>query len=346
MSKVIVIYAGGFQPFHVGHLSSYLQAKKAFPEADFYVAASADTKVRPIPFDVKQFLAIQAGVTPDDFPDIVVRSPIKPDEILSHYNPETDIFVLIRSERDPVGYTRKDGTPGYYQPFVSLAKCESFAKHGYVFVTKKQTFVLNGQEVYSGTQVRDMYAKADPAARVTLVKQLYPKSAQQGKIKALLDKYIGETLAENILSLIKKMRPMIKESNLQQKAKMAQLLETAYSRIKEEKEHHDGEHHTDHHADDLKTFNDPEIMNILNYAKQHYPNSASLQQAFVKFVVRSLKHAKEDDNEQNAELQQHQHEINDLKAQFDRFKHEIGNSKVVVGKSEPVAEHRDYIEEK
>ena len=59
---VIVVYGGGFQPFHVGHLSSYLQAKKAFPEAAFYIAASNDTKTRPIPFNDKQFLAQQAGV--------------------------------------------------------------------------------------------------------------------------------------------------------------------------------------------------------------------------------------------------------------------------------------------
>ena len=54
MSKVIFVYGGGFQPFHVGHLSSYLEAKHAFPNADFYVVASNDTKTRPIPFKEKQ----------------------------------------------------------------------------------------------------------------------------------------------------------------------------------------------------------------------------------------------------------------------------------------------------
>jgi len=41
--RVIVVYGGGFQPFHIGHMSSYTEAKSAFPDADFYVAASNDT---------------------------------------------------------------------------------------------------------------------------------------------------------------------------------------------------------------------------------------------------------------------------------------------------------------
>ena len=57
MKKVIVVYGGGFQPFHQGHMSSYEEAKRAFPSADFYVASSNDTKVRPIPFSDKKFLS-------------------------------------------------------------------------------------------------------------------------------------------------------------------------------------------------------------------------------------------------------------------------------------------------
>ena len=114
--KVIVVYGGGFQPFHQGHMSSYEQAKEVFPNADFYVAASNDTKTRPIPFEAKKFLAEQAGVT-DPFVQVV--QPVNPKEILQKYDPETDILVLVRSERDPVSYTKKDGSPAYYQPWES-----------------------------------------------------------------------------------------------------------------------------------------------------------------------------------------------------------------------------------
>jgi hypothetical protein len=188
-AKVVVVYGGGFQPFHQGHMSSYLQAKQEFPGADFYVAASNDTKTRPIPFAAKQFLAQQAGVVD---PFVQVSQPINPREILANYNPEQDILILVRSERDPMSYTKKDGTPGYYQPFVSVDQCEPFSKHGYILVTKKHVFDVNGEEVYSGSQVRTMYAEADDAGKANIIKQLYPKARDQKKIKQVFDQYLSQ----------------------------------------------------------------------------------------------------------------------------------------------------------
>ena len=189
--KVIVVYGGGFQPFHQGHMSSYEQAKKAFPTADFYVAASNDTKNRPIPFEDKKFLAQQAGVE-DQF--VQVKQPVNPTEILSHYDPKKDILILVRSERDPVNYTKKDGSPAYYQPFQSLAKCKPFdpkTGHGYIFVTKKKVFHIGKEEVYSGSQIRSMYSKADDTHKAEIIKALYPNAQRPKKVKSLLDKYIG-----------------------------------------------------------------------------------------------------------------------------------------------------------
>jgi hypothetical protein len=238
MSRVIVVYGGGFQPFHAGHLSSYIEAKKAFPKAAFYVAASNDTKTRPIPFNDKQFLAQQAGV---DSPFVQVKAPINPTEILDRFNPNKDIFILVRSERDPVGYTKKDGSPGYFQPFVSLDKCQPFGQHGYVFVTHKKEFKLNGQVVYSGTQVRDMYADSDDQGRVNIINQLYPQSSKQRGIKQMLDKYIGSSeptvepnksaitqlKAKKLKEQIQRMRPLIKEATVEQKYKMLKLIKEA-----------------------------------------------------------------------------------------------------------------------
>jgi hypothetical protein len=236
---VVVVYGGGFQPFHAGHLSGYIEAKQAFPNADFYVAASNDTKTRPIPFDDKKFLAQQAGVT-DNFAE--VKLPIRPTEILDRYNPNKDVFILVRSERDPVAYTKKDGSPGYYQPYVDINKCEPMGQHGYVFVTHKKDFKLNGQTVYSGTQVRDMYANSDDRGRINIINQLYPRSSQQDTIKKMLDKYIG-TIAEPVEKPVKgaikklkadklkehiqRMRPLLREANSEQKLKLLKLMKVA-----------------------------------------------------------------------------------------------------------------------
>ena len=186
--KVIVVYGGGFQPFHQGHMSSYEQAKKEFPKAELYVATSSDVKVRPIPFEDKKFLAQQAGVT-----DHIVqtKSPLNPTEITDQYDPKKDILILVRSERDPVPYKKKDGSPAYYQPFESIAKCKPFENHGYIFVTKKKVFKVGKKEVYSGSQIRQMYASANDEGREEIINSLYPRALKPKKIKTLLDKYLS-----------------------------------------------------------------------------------------------------------------------------------------------------------
>jgi hypothetical protein len=77
-----------------------------------------------------------------------------------------------------------------------LDACESFAKHGYVFVTSKADFTLNGETVYSGSQVRSMYAAEDDKGRAKIVAQLYPASKKQREIKSVLDQYLGEQVTE------------------------------------------------------------------------------------------------------------------------------------------------------
>ena len=186
--EVFVVYGGGFQPFHKGHMSSYLQALENFPSAELYVAASNDTKVRPIPFEDKKFLAEQAGVR---HPFVLVKTPINPKEIMQNYDPDSDIFILVRSERDPMSYTKKDGSPGYYQPFVDINQCESFGKHGYVFVTRKEDFSVLGQTVFSGSQVREMYSTADDQQRYQIIQDLYPDASDIETIKEKLDLYLG-----------------------------------------------------------------------------------------------------------------------------------------------------------
>ena len=192
-SKVVVVYGGGFQPFHAGHLSSYTQAKAKFRTPDFFVASSNDTKVRPIPFKDKEFLAQQAGVT-DHFVQVI--QPINPVEVMKSYDEKADILILVRSERDPMKYTKKDGSPAYYQPFVSIDKCEPFEKHAYIFVTKKHDFKVAGQEAFSGSQVRKMYSEADSENRDQIISDLYPKAKNKAKVRKLLDKYIGGGMKE------------------------------------------------------------------------------------------------------------------------------------------------------
>jgi hypothetical protein len=196
--RLIVVYGGGFQPFHVGHMSSYLEGKAAFPSANFYVAASNVTSERPIPFTEKRFLAQQAGVN-DPFIQVgtmsyvndkgrkVTSTPLNPLEILQKYDPERDVLIILRSERDPM----KTTATSYYQPWKGMKFAEPFSKHAYIYVTKKHDFHLCGKDVCSGTQVRNMYQAADDTERKKLIKQLYPKAIDVSKVKKILDNRLG-----------------------------------------------------------------------------------------------------------------------------------------------------------
>lgn len=197
--KVIVVYGGGFQPFHAGHMSSYREAKEAFSGADFYVAASNVTSERPIPFSEKKFLAQQAGVR-DPFVQVgtmsyvndngrkVTSTPLNPLEVLKNYNPEEDVLVIVRSERDPM----KTTASSYYQPFTDAESAEGFGTHAYIYVTKKHDFDVGGQAVYSGSQVRSLYANADDEQRKQIIGQLYPNASSPDRIKKVLDRRLGE----------------------------------------------------------------------------------------------------------------------------------------------------------
>lgn len=84
---------------------------------------------------------------------------------------------------------------------------------------------------------------------------------------------------------------------------------------------------------------DPELAQIMAYAQQHYPSSTSKQEAFMKFVQRSLKHSKEDDMEQNDEIMSIKKAINDLA-------HENLEIKRAINDLHNVTENSDYLEEK
>jgi len=203
--NIIVVYGGGFQPFHEGHASSYREAKAAFPGAYFFIAASNVTTERPFEFKEKQFLAKQAGVV-DPFIQVgtmsyvndngrkVTSTPLNPLEALKQFNPEKDILVIVRSERDPM----KTTDVSYYQPWQGLQGAEPFSKHAYVFVTKKHDFTIAGNPVYSGSQVRELYSNADDKTKLSILQDLYPLSRQLDKIKKIFDKRlaVAEGVAE------------------------------------------------------------------------------------------------------------------------------------------------------
>lgn len=196
--NVVVVFGGGFQPWSPWHTGSYMNAIKQFknvPGVKFYIATSNSVKERPIPFAEKEFLIRQAGVTA---PIVEVKTPLNPKEILSQYDPDRDVFVLVRSAKDPMEYkAKKDGSPGYYQPLTDLSKAAPFGQHGYVYTTPITKHNIAGKAITSASDVRAMYAAANEAQKVQIIKALYPKANDPVGIKDTFDTYLSGTLQED-----------------------------------------------------------------------------------------------------------------------------------------------------
>ena len=221
--KQIVVMAGGFHPFHAGHYALYQSALKAFPNADVYVAATDDTKVRPFPFEIKEKLAKVAGVKPGRF--VRVKSPFKAEEITSKYNPNTDVLIFVRSEKDKnespkPGGMKKDGTPSYFQPYTGK-DLQPFSKHAYFAYLPTVTF---GPGIRSATEIRNAWPNLNDRQKTAMVMSLYPVTQKNPKLAKnvvqMLD--IGMTGGE----------PTNEQSSPQQQAAIAISMKQAHQKPK------------------------------------------------------------------------------------------------------------------
>ena len=197
--STVVIMPGGFHPFHAGHLSLYQDALKAFPDADVYVAATNDTKTRPFPFAIKEKLAKVAGVADKHF--VQVKSPFQPKEITDKFNPEQDVVIFVRSEKDrnespKPGGTKKDGSSAYFQPYTGK-NVEPFGEHAYMAYLPTVEF---GPGISSATEIRNAWPTLNDRRKTAMVMSLYPATQKNPKLAAnvvkMLDLGMGNELDE------------------------------------------------------------------------------------------------------------------------------------------------------
>ena len=196
----VVIMPGGFHPFHAGHAALYQSARRAFPDAEVFVAATNDTSTRPFPFAVKEKLAQLAGVEPGHF--VQVKSPFRAEEITQHYDPEQDVVIFIRSEKDegkpPVpGGVKKDGTASYLQPLMGAKSLDPFAQHAYMAYLPTVEF---GPGMTSATEIRTAWPQLNEKRKTALVMSLYPATqsnpALAKNVVKMLDTAIGTEITE------------------------------------------------------------------------------------------------------------------------------------------------------
>lgn len=187
--KKLVIIPGGFHPFHAGHKALYDAARAAFPSADIYVAATADTSTRPFPFPIKEKLARLAGIPAHRF--IQVKSPFRAEEITQHFDPNDTQLIFVRSEKDrdqqpKPGGVKKDGTPAYLQPYKRNG-LQPMSQHGYMAYLPVVQF---GNGMTSATEIRSKWPGMSSEQKANLVHALYPSTDGNDKLTGVTVKLL------------------------------------------------------------------------------------------------------------------------------------------------------------
>jgi hypothetical protein len=183
--KKLVIIPGGFHPFHAGHKALYDAARAAFPSAEIFLAATADTSSRPFPFEAKKKLARIAGVDGHRF--IQVKSPFRAEEITQMFDPNETALIFVRSEKDQdqqprPGGVKKDGSPSYLQPYRRNGLAP-MSQHGYMAYLPTVQF---GPGMTSATEIRAKWPGMTPEQKIKLVQQLYPDTQQKQPLASVI----------------------------------------------------------------------------------------------------------------------------------------------------------------
>jgi hypothetical protein len=273
--RKLVIIPGGFHPFHAGHMALYTAAREAFPSAEIYVAATADTSTRPFPFDVKKKLARLAGIPEHRF--IQVKSPFRANEITEHFDPASTVLIFVRSEKDRAqppqpGGVKKDGTPSYLQPY-KRNKLEPMNRHAYMDYLPVAQF---GSGMTSATEIRSKWPGMTPEQRAALINDMYPTTVGNERLTGVTVKMLDAVMTPGAVS-----------EDKEQDSKKPDFVSKA---------------------------RDPEYLKAMLGSRVHYaPYGDDEQAAFFKWVQRSLKHSEEDSNKQQQLILNLQAQIKQLK---------------------------------
>ncbi len=162
MNRYIVIYPGRFQPFGLHHKAVFDFLELKFGKGNVFITTSNKTNSidSPLDFELKKRIAVRMGIPSNRF--IYTVNPYRADELRNYFNSMSDVLIYVYSEKDAdrISYTRKDGSPGYFQPLSDdFSKCNSFDKNAYIFVAPKVSIIFNGSEL-SGTSLRSYLKRA------------------------------------------------------------------------------------------------------------------------------------------------------------------------------------------
>lgn len=195
VQKIVVVYPGRFQPFHVGHYNTYKAIVKNFGQDNVFIGTSDKTDKLKSPLNFKEKEMVITTMFPDLAGRVVqVKNPYAPKEVFQNYDPETTAFVTVVSEKDAKRLGGKYFTT--FRKGMKMSDMEGFNDKGYVWVADKKAEdeLFNG-EVISGTLVRSILGdkeKSD-AEKEDLFKALYDGKFNPKVFRLLTSKIVKES---------------------------------------------------------------------------------------------------------------------------------------------------------
>ncbi len=185
---VVVVYSGRFQPFHIGHYSTYKKLTQKFGKDKVFIGTSNKTAPgrSPLNFEEKKSIIIKFfKVSPKMI--VQVRNPYSPIEILKEF-PKDTTYIAAVGEKDSQRLKGK-----YFKPY-KKGKFVPYEEGGFVLSVPPTNFKIGGEPV-SGTKVRATFGgPVNMTAKEELFKRMYKKVDK--KILQFLIKKFGGTLSE------------------------------------------------------------------------------------------------------------------------------------------------------
>lgn len=186
--KPVVVYAGRFQPFHLGHKKVFDWLTEKFGTANVYILTSNKTEPERSPWDFNDKLQM---ITATGIPAervVQVANPYKAEEVMRLLNLDDAGMKRVKliyavgkkdMEEDPrfTFKPKKDGSPSYLQPYNDLSNV-SMDKHGFVIAVPTFTFKVLGKPVKSATEIRKDLANPR-VNKNNLLRDLYGPGAEQ-----------------------------------------------------------------------------------------------------------------------------------------------------------------------
>ena len=205
--RVIVVYPGRFQPFHLGHKEVFEALQAKFGSENVYIGTSNKVSQPKSPFNFSEKLQLinAAGIPSNHVIEVV--NTYQPGDYINAigFDPTQTIMIFAVGEPDlarlevDATYTEKTptgrpskippgkqvGDPKPFKSFQSVDQSLTADQHQYVMIVKERpkTVSVNGKtfDASHGTQVRELWnqVRNDPKASAEVMQQLYGKATPE-----------------------------------------------------------------------------------------------------------------------------------------------------------------------